>query len=65
MEEKRKTHTSSAVKNRYNKKAYRQVATQVKPELAERIQAYRTREGISMAQFLARAIEALDTKSDL
>ena len=62
MEERRKTHTSSTVKNRYNKKNYKQVATQVKPELAERIQAYRTREGISMAQFLSRAIEMLDTK---
>ncbi len=62
MDEQRKTHTSSAVKNRYNKKNYKQVATQVKPELAERIQAYRTREGISMAQFLSRAIEMLDTK---
>lgn len=62
MEERRKTHTSSAVKNRYNKKVYKQISTQVKPELAERIQTYRVREGISMAQFLIRAIEALDTK---
>lgn len=60
MDEKRKTRTSSEVKTRYNKKAYKQVATQVKPELAARIQSYREREGISMAQFLARAIEALD-----
>ena len=36
----KKTHTSRTVKNRYNKKAYKQVATQVKPELADRIQAY-------------------------
>ncbi len=62
MEEQRKPRTSSAVKNRYNKKAYRQIATQVKPEIAERIQAYRAREGISMAQFLSKAIEVLDVK---
>jgi len=62
MEEKRRTTTSSAVKNRYNKKVYRQIATQVKPELAERIQEYRAREGISMAQFLARAIDILDAQ---
>ncbi len=61
MEERRKTHTSSAVKNRYNKKNYKQVTTQIKPELAQRIQAYREREGISMAQFLSRAIDMLDT----
>lgn len=61
MEKQRKPHTSSAVKNRYNKKHYRQVNTQVKPEIADRIKAYRTREGISMAQFLSRAIETLDT----
>jgi hypothetical protein len=62
MEERRKTHTSSTVKNRYNKKNYKQVATQVKPEVADRIQAYRTREGISMAQFLSRAIEVLEAE---
>ena len=61
MEERRKTHTSSAVKNRYNKKNYKQVTTQIKPELAQRIQAYREREVISMAQFLSRAIDMLDT----
>lgn len=60
MEEIKKPHTSSAVKNRYNKKAYRQVATQVKPELADRIKAYRDREGISMAQFLDKAITLLE-----
>ena len=62
MEERRKTHTSSTVKNRYNKKNYKQVATQVKPEVADHIQAYRTREGISMAQFLSRAIEVLEAE---
>ncbi len=60
MEEKRKTHTSSAVKRRYNKKAYRQIATQVKPELAERIQRYKEQQGISMSELLSRAMDALE-----
>lgn len=60
MENSRKTHTSSAVKNRYNKKAYRQIAAQVKPELAERIREYKEREGISMSELLARAMDALE-----
>ncbi len=59
MEETRKTHTSSAVKRRYNQKAYRTITVQVKPELAARIQAYKEREGISMAELLARAMDAL------
>ena len=53
---KRKTHTSTAVKQRYNKK----ITVQVKPELAERIALYRDKEGISMSQFLQRAIDLLD-----
>lgn len=56
----RKTHTSSAVKNRYNKKAYRQISAQVKPELADRIQAYKERESVSMPELLARAMDALE-----
>ena len=62
MEETRRTHTSSAVKNRYNKKAYRQIAAQVKPELAERIREYKEREGVSMSELLARAMDALERK---
>ena len=56
----RKTFTSSTVKNRYNKKTYRQITAQVKPELAERIQAYKTRENISMPELLSRAMDALE-----
>ncbi len=58
----RRTQTSSTVKNRYNKKAYRQIATQVKPELAERIRSYKEEHGISMAQLLAMAMDALESK---
>lgn len=60
MEESRKTHTSSTVKNRYNKKAYRQISAQIKPELAERISAYKARECISMPELLSRAMDALE-----
>ena len=60
MEEGRKTHTSSAVKRRYNQKAYRSITVQVKPELAERIQGYKEREGISMSELLSRAMDALE-----
>ena len=60
MEEPRKTHTSTAVKRRYNQKAYKAITVQVKPELAERIQEYKMREGISMPELLARAMTALE-----
>lgn len=62
MEEKRKTHTSSAVKRRYNQKAYKSITVQIKPELAERIQAYKERQGISMAQLLTQAMDVLETE---
>ena len=60
MEEPRKTHTSAAVKRRYNQKAYKSITVQVKPELAERIQEYKMREGISMPELLSRAMDALE-----
>lgn len=60
MGEPRKTHTSAAVKRRYNQKAYKSITVQVKPELAERIQEYKMREGISMPELLARAMTALE-----
>ena len=56
---KRKTHTSSAVKDRYNKKAYRQFSVRVKPDLSQRIEDYTSKEGISKPEFLRRAIDAL------
>lgn len=60
LKPKRKTHTSSAVKNRYNAKAYKKFQAYAKPDLYERIEAYTAREGISKPEFLQRAIEALD-----
>ena len=67
MEEqkKRKTHTSSEVKNRYNAKAYKRFQTLVKPDLYEQIDRYMTQEGINKVQFLQRAIQILiEEKAD-
>lgn len=57
--EKRKTHTSSAVKNRYNAKAYKRFNAAIKPDLYERIYEYIKDEGISRPEFLLRAIEKM------
>ena len=56
---KRKTHTSSAVKNRYNAKNYKNFRAAIKPELYGRIDEYLEQEGISRPEFLLRAIENL------
>lgn len=56
---KRKTHTSSAVKNRYNTKAYKRFNAAIKPDLYEQIDEYLKQEGISRPEFLLRAIENL------
>ena len=63
MEEKRKTHTSSAVKRRYNQKAYKSITVQIKPELAERIQIYKEHQGISMSELRSCAIAALEAQA--
>lgn len=54
--------TSSEVKNRYNKKAYKQFSTQIKPELFEAIDQYRTEHKLSRSEFLKLALQEL-TKS--
>ena len=59
MDTKRKTHTSSAVKNRYNQKHYKVFRASVKPELYEQIEDYKNKNSLSNPQFLAKAIEAL------
>lgn len=51
--------TSSEVKNRYNKKAYKQFNTQIKPELFEDIEIYRTENNLSRSEFLKLALENL------
>lgn len=57
---KRKTRTSTAVKNRYNAKAYRKFQASIKPELSQQIENYITTHGISKPDFLKRAMDALD-----
>ena len=60
MEEttKRKTKTSSAVKDRYNKKVYEQIAARVPKELAAQFKAKCEEKGISQAQVIKDAIKA-------
>lgn len=51
--------TSSAVKHRYNNKVYTKFQCEIKNALYEEVQTYIDAEGISKAQFLERAIQAL------
>lgn len=62
MEEqkKRKTHTSSAVKRRYNAKHYKKFMAEIKFEFFDRIEAYRKKENMSRAEFLQRAMDRLE-----
>lgn len=59
MPEKRKTKTSSAVKNRYNQKHYKVFRASLKPELYEKIENYKKDNSLSNPQFMAKAIEIL------
>lgn len=56
----RKTRTSQAAVNRYNRKTYKQFSARIKPNLSQRIEDYTTKEGISKPEFLERAINALE-----
>lgn len=60
MEEttKRKTKTSSAVKQRYNQKTYGAVTAYIPKELATAFKAKCAAEGIPQAQIIKKAIEA-------
>lgn len=55
--EKRKTKTSSAVKQRYNEKVYDNVSARVPKELAAAFKEKCAAEGISQAQIIKKAIE--------
>ena len=57
---KRKTHTSTAVKRRYNEKHYKKFQADIKTELHDRITAYTEKHQISKSEFLTQAIEQLD-----
>ena len=52
--------TSWQVKDRYNKKAYKRFASQIKPDLFERIDKYCKEQGLSRSQFLAKAIDLME-----
>ena len=57
MAEKRKTKTSSAVKNRYNNRVYGSIIVRVPKETAAAFKAKCAAEGIPQAQVIKRAIE--------
>ena len=61
-EEKRKTKTSSAVKQRYNQKTYGAVTAYVPKEMAAAFKAKCAEEGIPQAQIIKQAIEAFLAK---
>ena len=56
--------TSTASKNKYNKKAYENFNVRLKPELFTRIDDYCKENNLSRSQFLQKAIDAFapDTK---
>lgn len=51
--------TSTASKNKYNKKAYENFNVRIKPELFARIDVYCKESNLSRSQFLQKAIDAL------
>lgn len=53
------SYTSSTVKNRYNKKNYKQFSTQIKPELYEEINNFCKNNNLSKPAFLKLAIDTL------
>ncbi|MBQ9599851.1 MAG: ribbon-helix-helix protein, CopG family [Clostridia bacterium] len=57
MAEKRKTHTSTEVKARYNKKVYTAVGYQLPKELVAAFKEKCAAEGISQAQVIKKAME--------
>ena len=54
--EKRKTKTSSEVKNRYNKKVYDSIIVRVPKEMAQAFKEKCAAEGIAQAQIIKEAI---------
>ncbi len=56
-EEKRKTHTSTAVKQRYNTKTYDVISVRIPKDLAAAFEEKSAAEGISQASIIKAAIE--------
>ena len=57
MTEKRKTHTSTEVKTRYNKKVYDTISFRIPKDLAAAFKESCSIKGVSQAQVLKNAIE--------
>ena len=55
--QKRKTHTSSAVKRRYNQKTYTAIVANVPKELAAAFKTKCAERGVSQASIVKAAIE--------
>lgn len=55
--EKRKTHTSSAVKRKYNSKVYARVSVELPKELVSEFKALCKENGESQASIVKKAIE--------
>lgn len=62
MSEQRKSKTSAAVKNRYNKKHYKVFRASLKHELFERVENYKKLHSLSNPQFIQKAIDVLEEK---
>lgn len=59
LKPKRKTKTSPAAVKRYKDKHYKKFQADIRTELYQSIEEYTTGEQISKAEFLARALQAL------
>ena len=55
--------TSTASKNKYNKKAYENFNVRIKPELFTRIDEYCKENSLSRSQFLVKAINILSPET--
>lgn len=53
---KRKTYTSSAVKNRYNKKVYSTITVRLKKDLVKAFDEAREEDSLTRAEFVRSAI---------
>ena len=56
--------TSTASKNKYNKKTYENFNVRIKPELFARIDTYCKDNGLSRSQFLQKAIDVFITNTE-
>lgn len=61
-ETKRKTHTSTEVKARYNAKVYSNLSLKLPKELVANFKEKCTREGVSQASIIKKAIEEFLSK---